>query len=288
MAKPAGISKASKLSPSSVDRAALARRPLRELSEDEIFERDEAVLGDLRRRRSGEHSGTYIEFESHTAHVLPPKAARGSSVASTASTAPPDVDCDAAKVRVLHRSDSAESLRLKVEAIMAAATAAAAATASSKTTTKRLPGLREKLQTPIKVRHPALRSGNDEESFVFSGTTTPSLGSPERAAPLLTSPAKMSPVLARQTASPIAKSPAGARPLRMGLASRSANTILKEARQASQEKGAKKVIISANNSDTLGGKRKAVARKAANNSLRRAAATSSTVKTGLEAIRRMR
>lgn len=277
-----------------MDRATLARRPLRELSEDEIFERDEAVLGDLRRRRSGEHSGTYIEFESHTAHVLPPKAARGSSVASTASTAagtcsslstaPTDADCDAAKFRVLHRSDSAESLRLKVEAIMAAAAAASSKTA----TTKKPPGLREKLQAPIKARHPALRSGNDDESFVFSGTTTPNLVSPERAAPLLASPAKMSPVLARQTASPIAKSPGSARPLRMGLASRSANTILKEARQASQEKGAKKVIISANNSDTLGGKRKAVTRKAANNSLRRAAATSSTVKTGLEAIRRMR
>ena len=95
-------------------------------------------------------------------------------------------------------------------------------------------------------------------------------------------------MLARQTASTIAKSPNGVRPLRMGLASRSTNTILKEARQMSQEKGAKKIIVSANNSDTLGGKRKAVAKKAGNSSLRRAATASSTAKTGLEGIRRMR
>ncbi|KAF8512468.1 hypothetical protein BDD12DRAFT_914849, partial [Trichophaea hybrida] len=84
-----GISKSSKLSPSSLMRSSLARRPLRELSEEEIFERDEATLGDLRRRRSGEHSGTYIEFDSHTAipvHALS-NSERESSIASTSTTA---------------------------------------------------------------------------------------------------------------------------------------------------------------------------------------------------------
>ncbi|KAF8254009.1 hypothetical protein K440DRAFT_639800 [Wilcoxina mikolae CBS 423.85] len=291
-----GISKSSKLSPSSLMRSSLARRPLRELSEEEIFERDEATLGDLRRRRSGEHSGTYIEFDSYTAipvHALS-NSERESSIASTStaatyssqSTDPTDLDDGEesdGKFCVLRRTDSEESLRLKVEAIMAATSAA---TSSVSGTTKKFSTLRKKLQSPMKFKHPALR---DEESFVFSGTSTPDFGSPERKA---LSPTKISPILSRQTAATIVKSPV--RPLRMGLGSKSANTILKEANNASKEKGekGKKIIISANN-DALENKKKTLSKKAGNSSLRRAAGASrpagiSVAKSSLEGIRRMR
>jgi hypothetical protein len=252
-------------------RSSLARRPLRELTEEEIFERDEATLGDLRRRRSGEHSGTYIEFDSHTAtpiHALS-NSERESSIASTStaatyssqSTDPTDIDDGDEesndKFRVLRRTDSEESLRLKVEAIMAATSAATSVSG----TTKKFSTLRKKLQSPMKFKHSALR---DEESFVFSGTSTPDFGSPERKS---LSPTKISPILSRQTTATIIKSPV--RPLRMGLGSKSTNTILKEASNASKQKGekTKKIIISANN-DALGNKKKTLSKKAGNSSLR--------------------
>jgi hypothetical protein len=268
------------------------------LSEGEIFERDEATLGDLRRRRSGEHSGAYVEFDSHTTQPVNTRASstmasstvktRSQSAAATTVIAEEEDEKCGGKIRVLRRTDSEEALRVKVEAIMAAT---AAASSSSIGTTKKFSTLRKKIQSPTKLKHPALK-----DSPVFSPSTTPlPFASPSER--FSQSPTKQSPVLSRQTAAAVTKrQQSPVRPTRMGLRAKSANTIMKEvsnAIKANPDKG-KKIIISASNNTTVGQKKKTVAKKPAGglNTLRRAAGSSrpatTTAKTGLESIRRMR
>ncbi|KAI5803834.1 hypothetical protein EDC01DRAFT_472879 [Geopyxis carbonaria] len=292
-----GISKKiAKYSP--LKRSVLARVPLRELSEVEVFERDEATLGDVRRRRSGEHSGTYIEFDSHDAHLIA-NDTRGSSVSSSftentissQSTAITEPDEDNGKFSVLRRTDSEESLRLKVEAIMAA-------TAGIKTRshTRKLSALRHQLVTPMKSKHPGVRNSI---SPVHSFTDSFIIDSPEmKTAPLSPSLKSIkSPVLAPRGGSPIYKpalSPK--RPLRTGLGKKSANVILNEIEKSKPAPGEKKkIVISANDKPLKGkalGNSKPKAKKTGASSLRRAAGAArpaiASAMSGLENIRRMR
>ena len=276
----AAVSKTSKLS----KKSNAARVPLRELTEEEIFERDEATLGDLRRRRSGEHSGTYIEFDSHTWELV--EAADLDAIVDAedmeSSVAAPDTTAttvdDNGRIRVLRRTDSEESLRKKVEAIMAATTAS--------TTARKPTMLRKKLFSPMKLKHPAVRGDTANVSLDRHSL----------------SPSKQAPILGRQSAATIGKSvPAPSqRSTRMGLGSKTANTILKEAISSSKENapvsgtGKKIIISSANGTVELSSKQKmpVLGKKSVNNSLRRAAGSSRTnasgVKTGPETMRRMR
>ncbi|KAA8903605.1 hypothetical protein FN846DRAFT_54704 [Sphaerosporella brunnea] len=286
-----GISKPGKQSPTTIGRSALARRPLRELTEDEVFERDEATLGDLRRRRSGEHSGTYVEFDTHTAGPL--ATVRESSIVSSSvtsntrsqSTAAAGVETEDSeeKFTVLRRTDSEESLRKKVEAIMAATSAASS--------TGNKPNLRKRPQT--KPKHPAVCDVAPPSTV--SGTSTPD---PYAISPSISpiklseSPTKASPILARRSPAITKSLPSPVRTTRMGLGTKNANMILKEAELASKETvNGKKVIISSSNMDTAAPKKKAMAKKSVTSSLRRAAgsATATTAaKTGLAGLSRMR
>lgn len=268
------------------------------MSEGEIFERDEAALGDLRRRRSGEHSGSYVEFDSHTAQAVDTRASSAISsstvTASLHSTTVTEVieeedgkeECGG-KIRVLRRTDSEEVLRVKVEAIMAATSAASSSTG----TTKKFSTLRKRMQTPTKLKHPALK---DSPAFSPATTPLPFAGSSER---FSLSPTKESPILSRQSAAAVTKAQQSpVRTVRKGLGTKSANTIMKEVVNAIKEnpdKG-KKVIISASNNPTVGQKKKTATKKPAGglNTLRRAAGssrpTTTAAKAGLESIRRMR
>ncbi|TGZ81801.1 hypothetical protein EX30DRAFT_348213 [Ascodesmis nigricans] len=280
-----------KPSPATTRTRSSRRVPLRELSDHEIFERDAATLGDLRRRRSGEHSGTYIEFETNHApdveRAVPTvviETTRASTTVVSEPIAPaepvemeplPAVTRAKEKIQVLRRTSSVENLQRKVEAIMAAT----ATTNNIKATTKKRPALRSKAVATPQKHHPAVRKAS------------PGLDSPD--------PFANSPILAPRTISPISKAPASPpRPARIGLGPKNVNVVLMEATKAGKPEAAtiKKPILTASNAPTTRG---TAAKKPAFNSLRRAAGSSArlrptpantvnSARTGLDAIRRMR
>lgn len=271
----------------------ISRVPLRELNEQEVFERDEAVLGDLRRRRSGEHSGAIVEIESTLAFPSPgtSNAIRGAFTSSSTDTTAPTEDW-AEELRGLRRSDSEEALRVKLDAILAS-TSAGGKASKSKAASK---------STRQRSAHPAVRQASPGFSPYRSDASN------------FTSPAKSyvdSPLRVRRSPSPIAKcSPSPIRPLpRKGLANKAINTILSEKKLVATIEGkdgekAKKVII--NTSSATGNalkKKTIVTKKAGSSSLRRAAGAVATMAkdpsrpalalvggrvTGLEGMRKMR
>jgi hypothetical protein len=251
-------------------KSALARRPLRELTKEEIFERDEATLGDLRRRRSGEHSGSHIEFDSHIARASSSTASamRASSVLSSQST---DDDLPDGRIRVCKNNDIAESLKKKVEAVMAGALSA---TSDSASTSK----ARKMLHSPLKEQHPAVRTTSLKPSL--RGLSN----SPERKAVAL-SPSKSS-AISRRSPSAVVKSLPPVRPARVGLGIKGGNMLLKEAGKATAGNGKKFIITT----DAEGDAKKTLTKKTGTNSLRRAAgaARPPSMMLGLESIRRMR
>lgn len=270
----AGISK--KPSLPVYKKKSLGRRiPLRELSEQEVFERDEAVLGDLRRRRSGEHSGTILEVESTLAFPSPgtSNAIRGASATSSStdtstSTVPTeqwDERAWADELRSLRRSDSEEILRGKLDAILA----------SNSTGSKAIKTKVASKSTRQRSFHSAVRQSSPGFSPYRSDASN------------ITSPAKSyvdSPLRVRRSPSPIARcSPSPIRPLpRMGLTSKAINTILSEKKLVATIEGkdgekAKKVIINTSSATGDALKKKKIVSKKAGNSLRRAAGAMATV-----------
>lgn len=308
----AGISK--KTSMPVYKKKASGRVPLRELSEHEVFERDEAVLGDLRRRRSGEHSGSVIEVESSLAFPSPgtSNANHGASaISSTTDTAPTekwDERAWAEEVRSLKRSDSEEALRGKLDAILAS------------TATGNKPPKSKVVSKSVRQRsfHPAVRQASPGFSPYrsdASNITSPAksyIDSPLR--PYADSPLRSyadSPLRVRRSPSPIARcSPSPIRPLpRMGLSTKVINTILSEKKLVVTVEGkdgekAKKIIINTSSATGDALKKKKIVTKKAGSSLRRAAGavTATTVRdpsrpalalvggrvTGLEGMRKMR
>jgi hypothetical protein len=282
----------------------LARFPLRELTAHEIFERDEAVLGDQRYRRSGRHSGDYIEFTSHEVHPHPDSVVDDADVDEIHESladplynvgitiprpsVPTELDYKSDGQTPAYKSNSEETMRLKVEAIIAAASSASSELPEPR---KKALTLRKIFQTPVKA-HPAVRS------FTISAPISPvqpigdlqlSCNSPEQH---FQSSVTISPILARRSPSAIAKaSPSPIRPVRMNLGIKNSNLIMNEIRKTSKEvaPNGKKVFISASNgaSDNI---KKSLARKTGINSLKRAATSNRAtgIKNGLESIRRMR
>lgn len=264
----AGISK--KIPMPVYKKKASGRVPLRELNEQEVFERDEAVLGDLRRRRSGEHSGSAIEVESSLAFPSPgtSNVSRGASATSSVTdTSTPTEKWDerawAEEVRALKRSDSEEVLRGKLDAILAS------------TVTGNKPYKSKVVSKSVRQRsfHPAVRQASPGLSPCRSDVSN------------ITSPAKSyvdsplrsyidSPLRVRRSPSPIARSPI--RPLpRMGLSTKAINTILSEKKlvvtvESKDGEKAKKIIINTSSATGDALKKKVVTKKAGS-SLRRAA-----------------
>lgn len=244
------------------------RIPLRELDTQEVFERDEAVLGDLRRRRSGEHSGAMIEVESILAHPSPNTANATTSRASSGKPSTADISGTVAAVEY-YQDDSGDEreqeIRTKIEAILASSTSRDSK-GKGKTLTKII------LQ---KSAHPAVRQ------------TPPGL-SPyrsEASAPL--SPEKSqvdSPLRIYRSPSPRKVSPSPIRRSRgVGLGAKTINTILAEKKLVATIEGkngekAKKVIIttSATTTDMLK-KKSSTTRKLGASSLRRAAGGATTL-----------
>jgi hypothetical protein len=239
--------------------------------------RDEATIGDLRRRRSGEHSGTYIEFDTQTA---PLAAVRESSIFSTVETLQSNTNINTnvqvvefeerEEIQVLKRTDSVESLKKKVDAIMAAT--------STASTTENFPALRKRLQTPLKPKHPAVSDASTPDAYAVSPSSSPFK--------LSMSPTKTTPILARQSPAITKSQPSPIRPVRMGLGAKTANVLLKEAEIASKETiNGKRLINISGNADP---KKKTLAKKAVTSSLRRAAGATPAAKTGLSGLSRMR
>ncbi|KAI5810293.1 hypothetical protein DFH27DRAFT_598117 [Peziza echinospora] len=150
------------------------RQPLRELTEAEVFERDEAVIGDLRRRRvSGENhivdaqAGSMVEIDTVWAHEPihhdENAAADGEDADDDAmgggdhhqnQQVDPETPVPAPRpierFQVLRRSDSEERLRSTLEAIVLKAPTTAAAAAGR-------PRTRAALATK-RMSHPATRT----------------------------------------------------------------------------------------------------------------------------------
>ncbi|PWW71924.1 hypothetical protein C7212DRAFT_354856 [Tuber magnatum] len=299
--QPTGVSKLPKSSLVALKKAK-GRIPLRELSEQEVFERDEAVLGDLRRRRSGEHGAFEIDSVLANPQASVNENGRASSVSSSTthgstssrSTAATEVDGEDddnnnGKIRVLKRSDSEDELRAKINAILEN-------TASAKPSANK-PAKRKGLLTkatrlsPMKASHPAVRQSSPSpkktyhsEAASSSPSAVYSCGSPF-SSPLKALTLPESPLRILRSPSPIARSA----PVRMGLGNKAANTIL-------QDKSAdrrKKIIITSSNTNQPS--KKTIAKKAGSSSLRRAAgsvrsasAISSTNSSRLDEMRKMR
>ncbi|KAF8439521.1 hypothetical protein BGX38DRAFT_1144725 [Terfezia claveryi] len=144
------------------------RQPLRELTEAEVFERDEAVMGDLRRRRvSGENYlldslGDSVIFDSFLAH----ETARPEAAESSSPNVPEETEVDKPaepesplvvykpkieKFKVLRHSDSEERLTASMESIIAAAQKTVVDSAKRPRTRAAL----------AKKQHPAVRTSLD-------------------------------------------------------------------------------------------------------------------------------
>jgi len=303
---PAGVSKLPKSSLVALKKKAKGRIPLRELSEQEVFERDEAVLGDLRRRRSGEHGAFEIDSVPANPQASANENGRATSVSSSThgstssqSTAATEVNGEDddnnnnGKIRVLKRSDSEEELRVKINAILEN-------TASAKPSTNNKLAKRKGLLTkatrlsPMKASHPAVRqfSPSPKKAYYSEATSSSpsavySCGSPF-SSPLKVSTLSESPLRILRSPSPIVK-PA---PVRTGLGNKAINTILQDKSTADQ--GKKVIITSSNANQPL--KKKTIAKKAGSSSLRRAAGSirsasttiSSTNSSRLDEMRKMR
>lgn len=301
---PAGVSKLPKSSLAALKKKAKGRIPLRELSEQEVFERDEAVLGDLRRRRSGEHGAFEIDSVLANPQASANENGRATSVSSSThgstssqSTAATEVDGEDddddnnnGKIRVLKRSDSEEELRAKINAILEN-TASAKPSANNKLAKRK--GLLTKATrlSPMKASHPAVRQSPSPKKAYHSeaASSSPSVayscGSPF-SSPLKASTLPESPLRILHSPSPIVK-PA---PVRTGLGNKAINTILQDKSVA--DKGKKVIITSGNANQPL--KKKTIAKKAGSSSLRRAAgsirsaSTISSVSSRLDEMRKMR
>jgi len=301
---PAGVSKLPKSSLAALKKKAKGRIPLRELSEQEVFERDEAVLGDLRRRRSGEHGAFEIDSVLANPQASANENDRATSVSSSThgstssqSTAATEVDGEDdnnnnGKIRVLKRSDSEEELRVKINAILEN-------TASAKPSTNNKLAKRKGLLTkathlsPMKASHPAVRQSSPSPKKAYhseAASSSPgaaySCGSPF-SSPLKASTLSESPLRILHSPSPIVK-PA---PIRTGLGNKAINTILQDKSVA--DKGKKVIITSSNANQPL--KKKTIGKKAGSSSLRRAAGSirsastiSSTNSSRLDEMRKMR
>lgn len=268
-----------------------------------MFERDEAVLGDLRRRRSGEHGAFEIDSVLANPQASANENGRATSVSSSThgstssqSTAPTEVDGEDdddnnnGKIRVLKRSDSEEELRAKINAILEN-------TASAKPSANKLAkrkGLLTKATrlSPMKASHPAVRQSPSPKKAYHSeaASSSPSVayscGSPF-SSPLKASTLPESPLRILHSPSPIVK-PA---PVRTGLGNKAINTILQD--KSAADKGKKVIITSSNANQPL--KKKTIAKKAGSSSLRRAAgsirsasAVSSANLSRLDEMRKMR
>ena len=301
---PAGVSKLPKSSLTALKKKVKGRIPLRELSEQEVFERDEAVLGDLRRRRSGEHGAFEIDSVLANPQASANENGRATSVSSSThgstssqSTAPTEVDGEDdddnnnGKIRVLKRSDSEEELRAKINAILEN-TASAKPSANNKLAKRK--GLLTKATrlSPMKASHPAVRQSPSPKKAYHSeaASSSPSVayscGSPF-SSPLKASTLPESPLRILHSPSPIVK-PA---PVRTGLGNKAINTILQD--KSAADKGKKIIITSSNANQPL--KKKTIAKKAGSSSLRRAAgsirsasAVSSANLSRLDEMRKMR
>lgn len=268
-----------------------------------MFERDEAVLGDLRRRRSGEHGAFEIDSVLANPQVSANENGRATSVSSSThgstssqSTAPTEVDGEDddnnnGKIRVLKRSDSEEELRAKINAILEN-TASAKPSANNKLAKRK--GLLTKATrlSPMKASHPAVRQSPSPKKAYHSeaASSSPSVayssGSPF-SSPLKASALPESPLRILHSPSPIVK-PA---PVRTGLGNKAINTILQD--KSAADKGKKVIITSSNVSQPL--KKKSIAKKAGSSSLRRAAGSirststiSSVSSSRLDEMRKMR
>ncbi|RPB06057.1 hypothetical protein L873DRAFT_1785181 [Choiromyces venosus 120613-1] len=300
--QPTGVSKLPKSSLVALKKKAKGRIPLRELSEQEVFERDEAVLGDLRRRRSGEHGAFEVDSVLANTQASVNENGRETSVSSSTthgstssqSTAATEVgDNDNGRIRVLKRSDSEEELRAKINEILEN-------TASAKPSTNkpiRRKGLLTKATrlSPMKEAHPAVRQSSpspkkayhSEAASSSPGGAVYSCGSPF-SSPLKTFNLPESPLRILRSPSPIVK----LAPVRTGLGNKAINTIFQD--KSGTDKG-KKVIIASSNTNSLS--KKTIAKKAGSGSLRRAAGPirsaaastiSSTNSSRLDEMRKMR
>ncbi|CUS10615.1 unnamed protein product [Tuber aestivum] len=293
--QPTGVSKFPKSSLAALRKKAKGRIPLRELSEQEVFERDEAVLGDLRRRRSGEHGAFEIDSvlanPQTSASSVSSSTAHGStsSQSTTATEVDGEGDDDNGKIRVLKRSDSEDELRVKINAILENTSSAKPST-NNPTRRKGLLTKATRL-SPMKASHPAVRQFSPSPKKTYhpeAPSSSPSIayscGSPF-SSPLKALTLPESPLRILRSPSPIVK-PA---PIRTGLGNKAVNTIL---RDKSADKG-KKVIITSSNINQPS--KKTTAKKAGSSSLRRAAGSvrstsiiSSTNSSRLDEMRKMR
>ncbi|CAZ79748.1 unnamed protein product [Tuber melanosporum] len=302
--QPTGISKLPKSSLAALKKKAKGRIPLRELSEQEVFERDEAVLGDLRRRRSGEHGAFEIDSVLANPQASANEGDRAISVSSSTthgsvssqSTAATEIDGEGdgnnnGKIRVLKRSDSEEELRAKINAILENTASAKPSTNNKLTKRKGLLTKATRL-SPMKASHPAVRQSSPSPKKAYhseAASSSPSAvyssGSPF-SSPLKALTLPESPLRILRSPSPIAK-PA---PVRTGLGNKAINTILQD-KSADKEK--KVIITSGNTNQPL--KRKTITKKAGSSSLRRATGSirststiSSTNSSRLDEMRKMR
>ncbi|KAF8425875.1 hypothetical protein EV426DRAFT_572900 [Tirmania nivea] len=297
------------------------RQPLRELTEAEVFERDEAVMGDLRRRRvSGENYvvdslGDSVIFDSVLAHeTVPPEVTESSS-----SDVPEEIQVDEPaeaesplvvykpkieKFKVLRRSDSEERLTASMESIIAAAQKTVVDSAKRPRTRAAL----------AKKQHPAVRTSLDSienhSPDVMLRSAENSAIKPARARATRQS----SPFSGTKTFAGVSKAQPSPSPLkvgRVGLGAKSANTayvmkkvleeggkvlekgkmVLKDdAAAASTKVVTKKKSVVATTTTTTTKETKITTRRA-NSSLKRAAGVTAGVnsaRAGLAGIGRMR
>lgn len=290
---PAGVSKLSKLS---FKKKVPFRVPLRELNEQEVYERDEAILGDLRRRRSGEHG--VFEVDSVLVGPSPPVGQAGRSAStrlssdtnssnasrSTVATEVNDDKESSGKIRVLKRSDSEEHLRAKINAILENTTASKSP--SSKATRRKFPQTKPSRLSPVKLQHPAIRQSSPSRSSHHSE----SLSSPEESftgspvsSPLRIRDPPASPLRVLRSPSPISRF-APPHVLRKGLGTKTTNTIPTGKKPTTGDKP-KKVIIATNSVLP----KRTVTKKPGNSTLRRAAGPLISAATSrLDEMRKMR
>lgn len=295
------------------------RQPLRELTEAEVFERDEAVMGDLRRRRvSGENYlvnglGDSVIFDSFLAHeTAHPEAAESSSPNVPGETevgeqAEPESPLVVYKpkierFKVLRHSDSEERLTASMESIIAAAQKTVVDSAKRPRTRAAL----------AKKQHPAVRTSLDSidnnSPDVMLRSAENSVIKPARTrATRQSSPFSGTKIFAG--VSKVQPSPSPIKVSRVGLGAKSANTayvmkkvfeeggklsekgkiVLKDTTAAVPTKAVpKKKSVATTTSTTK--ETKVTARKA-NSSLKRAAGVTagvSSARVGLAGIGRMR
>ncbi|KAI5851493.1 hypothetical protein DFP73DRAFT_157471 [Morchella snyderi] len=242
------------------------RIPLRELDTQEVFERDEAVLGDLRRRRSGEHSGAMIEVESVLAYPSP-NTANATAARASSSKHPATGITGTTTATEYYQDDSADEreqeIRTKIDVIITSTSG------DSK-------GRGKIMAKTIRHRsaHPAVRQMSPALSPYRSEASAPS--SPVKSQ--IDSPLRIyrSPSPRKASPSPIRRSQ------RIGLGTKAVNTLLAERKLVATIEGkegekTKKVIITTSAATSGALKKKpSMTRKFGTSSLRRAAGGATT------------